>query len=384
MAINTLQGDVLDKLAELPDKSVHCIVTSPPYWGLRSYLHKDDPLKAFEIGCEKTPEEYVAKMVAVFREAKRVLRDDGVCFLNLGDSYAGSGVHAEHHANPGKSQSATRGCLSGVPITPGLKPKDLCGIPWRVALALQADGWYLRSDIIWFKRNPMPESVTDRPTKAHEYIFLLTKSQRYFYDAEAVKEESGEQTGMAADFKRETKDHVIPKQSAKQHRVEREQTKNTGRRNLRSVWDITTKGYLGAHFATFPPELPERCIKAGTSEKGVCSKCGAGWVRVVEREKHPTRDMEQQREKAKERGVLGGKVQGPEGMIDITKTLGWSPACKCNTDTIPATVLDCFGGSGTTGEVAERLGRNAILIELNPKYIPLIQKRTHHTNMFAS
>jgi DNA modification methylase len=387
-----LQGDVLDKLAELPDKSVHCCVTSPPYWGLRDYGVDG------QIGLEKTPEEYIAKMVRVFREVKRVLRDDGTCWLNLGDSYAASGgAHKEHHANPGISNSFKR---TGVPhfgdlgqpgnyLAPeGLKPKDLCGIPWRVALALQADGWYLRSDIIWCKRNPMPESVTDRPTKSHEYIFLLTKSQRYFYDADAVKEQS-----ICADDDRAGLGNI-------RYGGKRNGDPGTGQdsfvtinhtRNLRSVWDITTKGYRGAHFATFPPELPERCIKAGTSEKGVCGKCGAGWVRVVEISRTQTdKRMKDWREvgwKKTEDGkatATGNPVQCTNPESPTTKTIGWEPSCKCNAGVIPATVLDCFGGSGTTGEVAERLGRNAILIELNPNYIPLIEKRTHHTNMFTS
>lgn len=197
--ITILQGDCLDRLRELPDESVHCCVTSPPYWGLRDYGC------AGQIGLEKTPQEYVAKMVEVFSEVRRVLRDDGTCWVNLGDCYAtgagrvgacpGGGERgakwAGYRGDRDKDPKAT-----GIgPMTqpnrmplPGLKPKDLVGIPWRVAFALQADGWYLRSDIIWHKPSPMPESVTDRPTKSHEYIFMLSKSERYAYDAEAIKE----------------------------------------------------------------------------------------------------------------------------------------------------------------------------------------------------
>ena len=185
-----LCGDVLDMLATVPDGIVQCCVTSPPYWGLRSYLDNDDPDKPLEMGLEPTPEQYVEKMVAVFREVKRVLRDDGTLWLNLGDSYAGH--HGNKRVPDDKAPSNKPGYVENMRATTagisGLKPKDLVGIPWRVAFALQADGWWLRSDIIWHKPNPMPESVRDRPTKSHEYIFLLSKSKRYFYDADAVRE----------------------------------------------------------------------------------------------------------------------------------------------------------------------------------------------------
>ena len=225
-----IPGDCIEGMRTLPDASVHCCVTSPPYWLLRNYNHDG------QIGLESTPEAYVARMVEVFREVRRVLRDDAVLFLNLGDTYS-----------------------SG---------KQLVGIPWRVAFALQADGWLLRQDIIWQKRNPLPESVTDRCTKAHEYVFLLAKSERYFYDAEAVSEASTGQCGAAASFRRTTKDHLIPGQSAVQHRMNRKDREDSGRRNRRSVWTISTKPYSGAHFAVMPPDLVEPCIKAGCPEGG--------------------------------------------------------------------------------------------------------------------
>ena len=246
----------------LRDGSVQCCVTSPPYWGLRDYGTPG------QLGLETTPAEYVEHMVDVFREVRRVLRDDGVLWLNLGDCYAtgagkvgkcpGGGAQGEAWAERGAMTQPNR-----MPL-PGLKPKDLVGIPWRVAFALQADGWYLRSDVIWHKPNPMPESVTDRPTRAHEYLFLLTKAARYYYDAEAVKERSTGQTGAASNFKRTTKDHIIPGQSVTQHREEREPTEDNGSRNLRSVWTVTTQPYKGAHYATFPTKLVEPCIKAGS------------------------------------------------------------------------------------------------------------------------
>ena len=225
-------GDARDVLAQIPAESVHCIVTSPPYWGLRDYGIDG------QLGLEPSPEEYCANMVKVFREVWRVLKPTGTVWLNLGDSYSGGGgAHKPEHANPGLSKSAER---NGVPtserdVISGLKPKDLVGIPWRVAFALQADGWYLRSDIIWSKPNPMPESVTDRPTKAHEYVFLLTKSPRYYYDADAIREPIYSEQG----------------------------------RNKRSVWEIATQPYPEAHFATFPEKLVEPCILAGCPQDGV-------------------------------------------------------------------------------------------------------------------
>jgi len=308
--LTILVGDCIESMRALPDGCVHTCITSPPYYGLRDYGH------AGQIGLEPTPEAYVDKMVEVFREVRRVLRDDGTVWLNLGDSYA-------RQAGPEESKLATSYtnstghrrvmdeggsvCKKNVPPV-GLKPKDLIGIPWRVAFALQADGWWLRQDIIWAKPNPMPESVTDRCTKAHEYIFLLSKSASYYYDADAIKEPSvnteAEQAG---------------KRIKKQHKGQsdpggkRETTggfTNTGyypTRNKRSVWTVTTKPYKGAHFATFPPDLIRPCVLAGSP--------------------------------------VGG------------------------------TVLDPFGGSGTTGMVALQEGRRAILCELNPDYVAMAEAR---------
>ena len=264
MTVRILVGDCISRLSEISDRSIHCCVTSPPYWGLRDYGEDG------QIGLEDTPEAFVARMVEVFREVRRVLRDDGTLWLNLGDSYSGSGVN-DGTKSPGLSKAAERG---GPQQRPGntkrwscpLKPKDLVGIPWRVAFALQADGWYLRQDIIWHKPNPMPESVRDRCTKAHEYIFLLSKSARYFYDVDAIREECKPESAARYAYsfgsqsqKDRPKNDTVPmgERSPSEHG-----------RNARSVWTITTKPYSGAHFATFPPELPERCIKAGCPEGG--------------------------------------------------------------------------------------------------------------------
>lgn len=328
-ALSVFQGDCLSVLQKIPDNSINCCVTSPPYWGLRDYGVEG------QIGLEKTPDEYVAKMVAVFEEVRRVLRDDGTCWVNLGDSYAGGGNYrgcdestltSKQRSNRGAHGELAIGRTGELPPTlraikdGTLKPKDLCGIPWRVALALQADSWYLRSDIIWHKPNPMPESVTDRPTKAHEYLFLLSKSERYWYDAEAIRE-----TQSPGTFERFGNGKAPRKVTAKAFASEAGEVLSNsdykqacpdailpdGCRNKRSVWTVPTSPYSEAHFATFPPDLIKPCILAG---------CPVG-----------------------------------------------------------GTVLDPFGGSGTTGQVALELGRKAILIELNPKYIELIRDRTNVT-----
>jgi DNA modification methylase len=253
----------------LADGCVQTCVTSPPYWGLRDYGVSD------QLGLEDTPELYVERMVQVFREVRRVLRDDGTVFLNLGDSYYGSnqGRMADGTQVGGTKQMTNKGSVTiggGAPrdtTAYHLKPKDLVGIPWRVAFALQADGWYLRSDIIWSKPNPMPESVTDRPTKAHEYVFLLSKSQRYYYDSEAVREESADPVGSAKRYEAPFfvgDKHESGGYSANGQRHTAGMKTFDGGRNRRTVWTIATAPYSGAHFATYPPALVEPCIKAGS------------------------------------------------------------------------------------------------------------------------
>ena len=246
-------GDCRQILPTLPDRSVHCCVTSPPYFGLRDYGHSD------QIGLEPTPDEFVAELVKVFREVRRVLRDDGTLWLNLGDSYNAHGRKG-HGTKIGLKQGTNRASATGTdscrPNVDSLKDKDLVGIPWRVAFALQADGWYLRQDIIWHKPNPMPESVTDRCTKAHEYIFLLSKSARYYYDADAVKESACKGAAGSSFHTGKTATHQLGRASD----IE---PLDTDSRNRRSVWTVATQPYAGAHFATFPPKLIEPCILAG-------------------------------------------------------------------------------------------------------------------------
>jgi DNA modification methylase len=385
-------GDCRDVLRQMPADSVHCCVTSPPYFGLRDYG------VAGQIGLEPTPDAFVAEMVAVFREVRRVLRDDGTCWLNLGDSYVTS-PPGNKPGWEGMKKSGLAGVKEGSTYVDTLttysqgqrgkrdfgtlKQKDLIGIPWRVAFALQADGWYLRQDIIWAKPNPMPESVTDRCTKAHEYLFLLSKSPRYWYDADAIAEESSASDESKARYEYGRYDKGGIKRAERTGRPDH-LTDSGGylgapTRNRRSVWTVATQPFSEAHFATFPPALIEPCIMAGCP-KQCCAKCGAPWDRQTEK----TRTFESGSGRAGNMpvGKNGANLQGGGETGDIrrgpvvhTTTTGWQPSCACNADTVPGTVIDPFGGAGTTGLVADRLGRNAVLIELNPAYADMARNR---------
>lgn len=398
-------GAALDRLAELPEKSVHTIPTSPPYFGLRAYAGDqvvDWPEVAFypmpglaaymppvvipaqraALGGEGDLLAYVGHLVAIFRACRRVLRDDGLLWLNLGDSYAGSGGAGGDYGAGGLRDGQPKFNGTARQVTAAdLKPKDLIGVPWRVALALQADGWYLRSDIIWHKLAPMPESVTDRPTKGHEYVFLLAKSPRYFYDAVAVREENAGKLpfGDKQNFKmnndqaqgRHGKSSMFSGGS-RQDYIEKYYQNG---RNRRSVWSLGPQPYAGAHFATWPPALVEPMILAGTSARGCCPACGAPWVRVVEREGAKVRAVHTNGPQA-DHGFLGG------GRIDenpAVVTLGWQPSCTCadaaDLSPAPCVVLDPFTGSGTTGAVAVELGRRFVGIELSAEYADLATRR---------
>ena len=379
--IQILQGDCREVLKTLPDCSVHCCVTSPPYFGLRDYGCDG------QIGLESTPDAYVAELVAVFREVRRVLREDGTLWLNLGDSYAGSwgnyapgGIKSEQRERTEEGERWERpayGDTTRKPSTanklPGLKPKDLIGIPWRVAFALQADGWYLRQDIIWSKPNPMPESVRDRCTKAHEYVFLLSKSSRYYYDAEAVKEESVYPDDNRKE-RQKPEDYAAMMGDSGQLRavINPSNARTYPYRNRRSVWTITPKPYRGAHFAVMPPDLAELCILAGTSKRGCCPACGKPWERVVDKANPKgRRDRGGPNDGPRDAGIWSGLA----GTREYT-TVGWQPGCKCSAGLpVPCTVLDPFGGSGTTGYIASRNGCRAVMIELNPKYAKLAHDR---------
>jgi DNA modification methylase len=367
-----LQGDVLDGLRTLPDCSVQCCITSPPYYGLRNYGVDG------QIGLEETPEKFVQKITEVFREVRRVLRDDGTLWLNLGDSYVhgvpGGGCVFQNGRTDGRETyeaDNSRGREKISTTFPGCKIKDMLGIPWRVAFALQADGWYLRSDIIWAKPNPMPESVTDRPTKAHEYIFLLTKSARYYYDADAVREAYQETS-----LKRYKSDFHSDNPSCQATgnpcvKIDGRIDANPTGRNIRTVWTITTQARPEAHFATFPDEIPRRCIKAGTSEYGCCQNCGKPWERIVDIvggrgeswHDHVNDDQKGQR-----------GASCPDGYKREFK--GWRPGCTCDAgDPVPCVVLDPFMGSGTVAVIARELNRSSVGCELNPEYVKIIRKR---------
>lgn len=420
MELNKIHNiDCLAGLKLLPDKSVHCVVTSPPYWGLRDYG------MAGQVGLEKTPKLFIKSMVAIFKEVKRVLRDDGTLWLNIGDSYAANGK------NRSTKQATAKSTLNGTTktqeqslrqqslIVDDLKPKDLVGIPWMMAFALRADGYYLRQDIIWAKPNPMPESVTDRCTKSHEYFFLLSKSKQYYYDHIAIMQEAQEWTGKAAEFGRTgaVSEHILPGQSAAQHRPRKsgnKERKNGSERgcpegnvsnvcssvpweglkaNKRSIWTIATKPYAEAHFATFPEDLITDPIKAGTSEYGCCENCGNPYKRLYRQQLVPTYkasfnskpDERDAQADAQDAGSNRMKDGHKPGWINKTNTLGWVPSCKCpNTKRIPCTVLDPFMGAGTTALVAQKLGRNFIGFELNPKYVAMANKRLNsHLGMFS-
>ena len=368
----------------LADKSVHMIATSPPYWGLRSYDTGDQ--KHAELGAEPLHDClawargddpcgacYVCNMREWAREMCRVLRDDGVMFLNLGDSYAAQG---------GPEPAQTKWQVGGASATQnggksrrtagGLKPKDLCMIPARVALALQADGWTLRSDIIWAKPNPMPESVTDRPTKAHEYVFLLTKRPRYYWDAEAVKESATTTpgNGWVTSGLGETYN------DARNHNGQGATTLATirpdGTRNLRTVWNVATQPYSGAHFATWPAALVETMVKAGTSERGVCPTCGAPWRRVVDKGEpvNATRNPNDVQPYPAGNGYNNGSGATTLHKVREVKTVEWRPTCAhADAAPVPAIVLDPFCGSGTTLLVARQLGRIGLGFDLSETYL---------------
>ncbi len=378
-------GDTLNLLRGMPDRCVQTCVTSPPYWGLRSYLPNGHADKPKEMGSEQSPDEYVARMVEVFAEVRRVLRDDGTLWLNLGDCY--STCFFSHDSIRNIPQPMGDWCKEGQRIDKkdrskrgaadslfGLKPKDLIGMPWRVLFALQADGYWARSDIIWSKPNPMPESVTDRPTKAHEYLFLLAKSERYYYDAEAIREKSGEPKTRGKMTK-----GGDPKIDLGARFKELPLAYNPSGRNKRTVWTIATESFSGAHFATFPTKLVEPCILAGSSPKA-CPVCGAPWRRVVEREGGKTNAHFPQ-EKA---GIMqtGGKLSSTlNGIPGQSITTGWAPTCSHdNYGSGKSIVLDPFSGSGTTVMVALRHGRKGLGLELNPDYVKMSKRRIINDN----
>ena len=422
----TLIGDVREKLKELPDKSIQMCVTSPPYYALRDYGTAEweggDPncdhidkqqqrgqssakqstnnqgnsgsllktckkcgskRKDNQLGLEDTPEEFVENMVEVFAEVHRVLRDDGTLWLNLGDSYAMSSMRGKNSKFKSIDQSHS-GITNVKRSLNGLPPKSLMGIPWKVAIALQEWGWVLRQDIIWAKKNCMPESVKDRFTKNHEYIFLFSKQPKYFFNQilEPVKQVSIERAKSPMKHRTISTKGVKYDLSDNPNRVVRAD----GMKNKRSVWNMRTASYKEAHFAVFPPELAETCIQAGCPEK-ICAECETPYKKVMEREKTIKAKKSEVRgmpvgDKIVYHRKLGAKYE--EKMKEnplIDK--GLQKQCDCETDeTKPGIVLDCFMGSGTTAMVAQNLFRKWIGVELNPEYEKLIKKRTAQQTLF--
>lgn len=457
-----IEADAITGMRGLPADHFHCVVTSPPYFGLRKYpvpplVWGGDPAcehewkggaidttskgnqegslvgdQQFEanrfraefgfclkcggwrgqLGLEPTPDLYVQHLVDVFREVRRVLRPDGVAWLNLGDSYNGSGgAGGDYNAG---------GLREGQEKYPGrnwseLKPKDLMFIPARTALALQADGWWVRQDNVWAKKNCMPESVGDwhdqllhypadheqagervpceqcndggcgdcwegwqikkvrkawRTTRAHEFMFQLAKSEHYFCDAASVRESDAGRTGSAADFKRKKEGPVPPGHRHASRRYDREPTSATGTRNLRTVWTIATRACKEAHFATFPYDLIEPCIRASTSERGCCAACGAPWVRVIEKGQ-PASARGSKRKHLDVMRRAGESSAFQDGAYQTYESLGWRPSCECSGETVPCRVLDPFCGIGNAGVVALKLGLDFTGIELAEEYAEL-------------
>lgn len=403
--VKLYQGDALTVLKRLPSNSVNMCVTSPPYWGLRDYktaqwvggkrdcdhiehtavkAHKSSTLgiaadgsgrrmpatnaayqallRQFaatcgkcgakrvdqQLGSEPTPEEFVANLVAVFREVRRVLHPTGTLWLNIGGGYLSGG--------------------------------QMDCTPWRVALALQRDGWVFRQDIIWHKVCPMPESVTNRCTKAHEYIFLFAKQQRYFFDNEAIRERTASEVTPEEYEELLELDGSVAKAGIKgpngrpdvlgtgrKHGLKTGNVAPPGGRNKRSVWSMASGGYAGAHFATYPPKLIEPCILAGTSAHGCCAKCGAPYTRIVESTKLA---RERPNDYVKRQGVEGTGNSCANTVAGVaTKTLGWKAGCNCGASVVPCTVLDPFCGSGTTCCVSALDGRRSIGIDLSETYL---------------
>ena len=515
MTVRILTGDCREVLATMPEESVHMVCTSPPYWGLRDYkvppsvwggdadcahqfgelgpahhpgqvpdgkaVHDENAIGQRAgssrfcslctawygaLGLEPTPELHVEHIVEIFREVRRVLRKDGTLWLNYGDCYAGSpnGRSAAAVKALGNDDRTFRDKPFGTAVG-GLKPKDLVMMPARVALALQADGWWLRSQMPWVKRNGMPESVTDRPATAVEYLFLLAKSRRYFYDAQAVwrpyqessiarvsqndgnpkwngnRQRGSTQNPQTLDITKMVRGgprkkgkrgpsgwasspHYAGQDPRYRKRAEppRHSQYDTGHQGLDDAprdegrtWrncdlfydsleapfglisgadgeplalDVCPHPYPDAHFATFPPALVVPCIKAGTSEEGCCSKCGAPWVREIEEIDRGGKRIRDELEMGATRNAMGGQKEWDQ--YEAAKTTGWSPSCECvyedgfPLEPVPAVALDPFGGSGTVGLVADRLSRDAILIELNPEYADMARARiTEDAPLFA-
>ena len=370
-----LVGDARERLRDLPDNSMHCVITSPPYWRMRTYGQQEGM-----IGLEETFDAHIENLLAVFAEVWRVLRPEGTLWLNYGDGYADDGKwggqtggkQAYHGDQPGRQRVRT-----------GLKPKDLIMMPARVALALQDAGWWLRSEIIWAKLNPLPESVKDRPSNAHEKIYLLSKQKTYFYDADAVRRPFRNKTqGMNAyeiealslGDNGDDPDTSVPTDAD-------DGCVDTTGTSLRNIWAMSTAAFPDAHFGTFPTVLAETCMKAGTSAHGACAVCGTPFERVTDQGEYGRRHQHHSR-LGEGNSKRGGHKEFEAWEPPVT--VGWESPCQCEADRVPCTVLDPFSGAGTVGLVASRQGRSSVLIEIDPKYAELSHDRLYEDSpMFA-
>lgn len=355
--VRIYHGSVLDVLPELPRRSFHSAITSPPYWGLREYGEGN----ADELGSEKTPEEYVERMVDVGRCVRRVLRDDGTFWLNLGDTYASGGGHTTYGPNAvcgPKNRDARKEV--GKKNRSGLPNGNLVGIPWRVAFALQADGWILRQDVIWHKPSPMPAPVKNRCVTAHEYLFLFAKNTDYYFDHVAIQEPA-----VQADRKR--KDQIGGNKSLVTAHSPGSVFEGSAVSNKRDVWTVAAQGTSLKHYAPFPPKLILPCVLAGTSEHGCCDVCGGPYRRVYEEEEVTRERPNDYVKRVGEQGTGNSCANSVAGVR--TKTLGWRPTCSCKAGVRPCTILDMFMGSGTTASVCRQFGRACVGVELYDKNI---------------
>ena len=355
-----INNDALSALKDIPDNTFHTVITSPPYFQLRNYFNPE------QIGQESSPEEFVSNLVEICDEIKRVLRKDGSFWLNIGDSYnnnAGFCRGKEDWKRKGREKGSGDKKSFKHPV---IKQKDLIGIPWKLAFALQKAGWYLRCDIIWQKENVLPDGAKDRPTREHEYIFLLTKSAKYFYDYYAGLEDTNEQPGGIQSFG--------AKDQKGTYRMDQNRTfEHYGKRNKRSVWRTPVASFKGGHFATFSQKLIDPCVCMSTSEKGCCVDCGTPWERKFEKKKIKI-TKEYSKNYSENLDVFSG-MEVDQYQLKLVEN-GWEKNCDCKTDkTKPCLVLDPFSGMATTGLSAFKYNQSYVGIELNPDYLDMSTKR---------
>lgn len=399
-----LVGHCVDVLDDLPEASIHACITSPPYFRLREYGAVVDwpevkysplpglpeitvPAQRCELGIEDELTWYVGHLVHVFRAVRRALRPDATLWLNLGDSWAGKGRRGGNRNGSYKRGRTPDEVVPTMRVPEGVKRKDLLGVPWRVALALQADGWWLRSEVIWHKKNAMPDPTEDRLTRVHETIFQFAKSDTYFHDAHAIREPHTQRPQRRPNgHKRRRTGPLLPEHTWSG--TARDEPGIDGHplgRNARSVWRVSTTPFKEAHFAVMASEVAERCVLAATSARGVCQSCGAPMQRIVNRPKidDPGRAPDSKLMNAegisdarRRRFSLSGQAFRDQRDADPAVTIGWEPGCGCSAgETVPATVLDPFSGAATTGLVALQHGRHFVGVEFSAEYAEMSRRR---------